>query len=319
MRILVTGGAGFIGSHLVERLLERGDEVFVVDDLSAGSLDHLKAVRDHPRLHLNVDTVLNYPMMDETVARVDQVIHLAAAEGVKRVVEHTVESLTNNVRGVEIVLNCCARHGVPLFFASSAEVYGKAVNDLEEDADRLMGRTGEVRWGHAATKALGEALALAYHREEGLPVVIGRIFNVVGPRQTAQWGMVLPTLAAEALKGEAIQVYGGGAQRRCFLHVDDAVEAIIRLLGEDDVAGGVFNIGSEEETSIAELATRVKERVNSPARVEFIARPDADGGKVHDVDRRRPDTTRLREATGWAPTKDLDRMIDDTVEYLRGR
>ncbi|MCA9299084.1 MAG: NAD-dependent epimerase/dehydratase family protein, partial [Phycisphaerales bacterium] len=215
MRVLVTGGAGFIGSHLVERLLARGDEVFVIDDLSTGSLDNLTAVRQHPGLHLNVDTIMNHPVVHETISRCDQVVHLAAAVGVRKIIEQPVETITTNVRGTEIVLDCCERHRVPLFLASTSEIYGKATDLLDEDHDRIMGSTTHQRWAYACTKALDEFLALAYHRERGLPVMIGRFFNTVGPRQTGQWGMVLPSFVERALQGRALQVYGSGRQQRC--------------------------------------------------------------------------------------------------------
>ena len=247
MRILVTGGAGFIGSHLVERLLERGDEVFVVDDLSTGSLKNLAAVRQHPRLHLAVDSVLNHPLMLETVGKVDQVVHLAAAVGVRKIIDEPVETITTNVRGSEIVLDCCHKKGVPLFVASTSEIYGKAGDALHEDHDRLLGSVAHRRWAYACTKTLDEFLALAYHSEKGLPVIIGRFFNTVGPRQSGQWGMVLPNFVRTALQGEPIPVYGDGLQRRCFCHVDDTVRAVLGLLGCEEAWGRVFNIGHEEE------------------------------------------------------------------------
>ena len=219
MRILVTGGSGFIGSHLVERLLDRGDEVYVVDDLSTGRLDNLSAVRQHSDLHLNVDTILNHPMMDETVAKCDQVIHLAAAVGVRKIIERPVETITTNVRGTEIILDCCHRHEVPLFLASTSEIYGKAGRKLHEEHDRIMGSSTHRRWAYACTKVLDEFLALAYHHEKGLPVIIARFFNTVGPRQAGQWGMVLPNFVASAIRGDAIQVFGTGEQLRSFCHV----------------------------------------------------------------------------------------------------
>ena len=219
--ILVTGGAGFIGSHLVERLLEQGKTVFVVDDLSTGSLDNLADVRHHTSLHLIVDSILNYPMMNDTLGQVDQVVHLAAAVGVRKIIEFPVETITTNVRGTEIVLDCCHKHGSRLYVASTSEIYGKGGDQLDEEHDRVMGSTTHRRWSYACTKALDEFLALAYAHEKGLPVILGRFFNTVGPRQTGDWGMVVPTFVNQALKGEPITVYGTGEQQRSFCHVDD--------------------------------------------------------------------------------------------------
>ncbi len=317
-RILVTGGAGFIGSHLVERLLERGETVHVVDDLSTGGLENLKAVRHHPNLHLNVDSVLNWPMMNETVERCEHVVHLAAAVGVRKIIGQPVETITTNVRGSEIVLDCCARHEVPLFVASTPEVYGKAgVERLVEDRDRLMGATTQRRWAFACTKALEEFLALAYHTEKGLPVVIGRIFNSVGPRQSGRWGMVLPSFVGRALRDEPLEVYGPGTQRRCFCHVQDTVEAILGLLDHPDAQGQVFNIGSEEEVTIAELAERVNARVGGTSPIEHVPYEVAYGVGFEDMERRLPDTGKIRRLTGWTPTFTLDQIIDETAEHLR--
>ena len=241
--ILVTGGAGFIGSHLVDRLLEDGCDVFVVDDLSTGRLDNLAAVRSHPRLHIVIDSILNWPMMNEVVAKSDQVIHLAAAVGVRKILEVPVETITTNVRGTEIVLDCCHKHQTPLFLASTSEIYGKAGDRLHEEHDRVMGSTTQRRWAYACTKVLDEFLGLAYFNEKGLPIVIGRFFNTVGPRQTGQWGMVLPTFVSQALAGDPITVYGSGDQRRCFCHVDDTIVAMTGLMNRPEAIGGVFNIG----------------------------------------------------------------------------
>lgn len=319
MKVLVTGGAGFIGSHLVERLIERGDEVYVIDDLSTGSLANLAAVRQHARLHLAVDSILNYHLIEETVAKCDQVVHLAAVVGVKKVLDEPVNTITTNVRGSEILLENCDRNGTPLFVASTSEIYGKAGEKLNEDHDRIMGSTANRRWAYACTKTMDEFLALAYHQERELPVIIGRMFNVVGPRQTGQWGMVLPTFVAAAMAGEPIRVFGDGSQRRCFLHVDDMVEAVLRLLSTDEAWGRVFNIGVEDEITILDLAHKVKERTGSESDVEVIPYDEAYGSGFEDMERRQPDTTRLRTLTGWAPTYDLDQIIDASIAFLRER
>ncbi len=317
MRVLVTGGAGFIGSHLVERLLERGDDVFVVDDLSTGRLANLEGVRRHERLHLNVDSILNWPMMNETVARCDQVVHLAAAVGVRKIIEEPVRTITTNVRGTEIVLDCCDRHHKPLFVASTSEIYGKGGDQLHEEADRVMGSTTHRRWAYACTKALDEFLALAYHRERGLPVILGRFFNTVGPRQTGQWGMVLPNFVGRALRGEPIQVYGDGSQRRCFCMVHDTVRAILALMARDDAWGRAFNIGSEEETTIEALAERVRARLGSDSAIERVPYDEAYGEGFEDMERRKPDTRRIEALLGWRPEYALDQIIDATAEHMR--
>ena len=317
MRILVTGGAGFIGSHLVERLLERGDEVFVVDDLSTGSLDNLKGVRHHPGLHLNVDSIMNWPMMNETTARCDQVVHLAAAVGVRKIIDEPVQTITTNVRGSEIVLDCCDRNRKPLFVASTSEIYGKAGQRLHEENDRIMGSTTHRRWAYACTKALDEFLALAYHHEKGLPVIIGRFFNTVGPRQSGQWGMVLPNFVGQSLRGEPIRVFGDGRQRRCFCLVHDTVRAILGLLERDEAWGHPFNIGSEEEISILGLAEKVKERTGSDSPIEMVPYAEAYGEGFEDMERRQPDTTRIRELIGWRAEHSLDEIIDATADHIR--
>jgi UDP-glucose 4-epimerase len=317
MRILVTGGAGFIGSHLVERLLERGDEVWVVDDLSTGFLANLEGVRHHPGLHLNVDSIMNWPMMNDTVSKVDQVVHLAAAVGVRKIIEKPVETITTNVRGTEIVLDCCDRHRKPLFIASTSEIYGKAGERLHEEKDRIMGSTTHRRWAYACTKALDEFLALAYHHEKGLPVILGRFFNTVGPRQTGQWGMVLPNFVAQALRGDPIRVFGPGNQRRCFCLVHDTVRAVMGLLGSEGAWGHPFNIGSEDEITILGLAERVKERLSSASPIEMVPYHVAYGEGFEDMERRQPDTAKIRALIGWRADHTLDEIIDATAEHMR--
>jgi len=316
--VLVTGGAGFIGSHLVERLIERGNIVHVVDDLSTGRLENLDAVRTHPNLRIVVDTVLNYPMMKDLVGQADRVIHLAAAVGVKKIMESPVETITTNVRGSEIVLELCAERELPLYLASTSEIYGKAGDRLDEDHDRIMGSVRYRRWAYACTKVLDEFLALAYHHQYGVPVVIGRFFNTVGPRQSGEWGMVLPSFVKQALEGRPITVYGSGDQRRCFCHVHDSVEALLRLIDEPDAVGEVFNIGSEEEITIRALAERVRDRLGSDSDIVTIEYEEAYGEGFEDMESRQPDTSKLSTLTGWERHFDLDAIIDQTAEHLRG-
>lgn len=315
-RILVTGGAGFVGSHLVERLAADGHEVRIVDDLSTGRLDNLSAVREHPNVHVVVDTILNYTLMNDLCSQVDRVIHLAAAVGVKKIMEVPVETITTNVRGTEIVLDLCDQHALPLYVASTSEIYGKAGDQLHEDHDRVMGSVRHRRWAYACTKVLDEFLALAYHHERGLPVVVGRFFNTVGPRQTGEWGMVVPTFVGQALRGEPITVYGTGDQKRCFCHVHDSVDAVLRLVRTPEAVGEVFNIGAEEEISIRGLAEKIRDRLGSSSEIVTIDYEEAYGDGFEDMESRQPDTRKLQNLTGWKRTLDLDAIIDQTAEHL---
>jgi UDP-glucose 4-epimerase len=316
MRILVTGGAGFIGSHVVEALLARGDQVAVIDDCSTGSLANLAVVAGHPRLAIVHGSVCDDLALDECCAalRPEAIVHLAAAVGVRRILDKQVASIVTNVRGTESVLRAAAQHGARrVFLASTSEVYGKQERTpFREDDDSVLGATSLHRWSYACAKMLDEYLALAWHRERGLGVVVGRFFNVTGPRQSPAYGMVLPNFCRAARAGGTLEVHGDGAQTRTFLHVADAVDAILRLIACDAALGRVVNIGGETEISMRGLA----ERVVAAAGAGIAAIPYAQAypqGGFEDMRRRVPDTTRLRQLTGWAPRHDLDGIIGDAL------
>jgi UDP-glucose 4-epimerase len=319
MNVLVTGGAGFIGSHLVERLLADGHEVAVLDDLSTGSLANLAGVRTHPRLRLTVGDAADAATLAPLVAQADRVFHLAAAVGVRLVVQSPLRTLRTNVRTTDLLCELAARRGCPLLVASSSEVYGKSTRlPFAEDDDLVLGATTIGRWSYGCSKALDEFLALATARETGLPVVVARIFNAVGPRQTGRYGMVLPNFVAAALEGRPLTVHGDGRQTRCFCHVRDVVDALAALL--DRAASGpaaVFNVGSAEEISVRALAERVLARTGAAAPIEHVPYEQAFGAGFEDLRRRVPDLTRVRAAIGWAPRRSLDDVIDDLVAWSR--
>lgn len=316
-KILITGGAGFIGSHLAEAYLNQGKEVFILDDLSTGSMSNLEAVKDHPKLSVTVDTITNWPVVFGLVGGVDHVVHLAAAVGVRKILDEPVETITTNVRGTEIVLDCCHRTRKKLFVASTSEIYGKAGDRLDEEHDRLLGSTSHRRWSYACTKTLDEFLALAYNYDKGLPVIIGRFFNTVGPRQTGQWGMVVPSFVGQALRGDPITVYGTGNQSRCFCHVADTIQAVQGLMEAENAVGEAFNIGHEQEITILELAERVKARTGSDSPIQIISYDEAYESGFEDMLRRQPDTSKVRGLLNWSPTFDIDGIIDAVVEHMK--
>ena len=322
MRILITGGAGFIGSHLVDRLIKLGHEIYVVDNLSSGSIENIKCHQKNDKFHLHVDTILNQELIDQIVKRCDQIYHLAAAVGVKLIMNHPVETLETNVRGTETILKTANKYKKKVFITSTSEVYGKIMNGknspiLKEDTDRLMGSTTKRRWAYACSKAFDEFLALAYHEEKKLPVVVARLFNTVGPRQTGQYGMVLPNFVQKALIEKPIIVYGNGEQSRSFLHVTDAVEAMIRLMQEADAEGEVVNIGNTEEITIRELALLVKEMAASKSDIEYISYERAYGPGYEDMVRRTPDISKLKRLTDFCPRKGIKEIIGNVVDYYK--
>ncbi len=317
---LVTGGAGFIGSHLVEALLARGDSAIVLDDLSTGRLENLAPVAGHERLEFIEGTVLDRAEVASAVARADVVAHLAAAVGVRLIVDQPVKTLETNIHGTEVVLHECGRRGTPVFIASSSEVYGKGVRcPFREDDDVLLGATTRTRWSYAASKMVDEFLALSWHRESGLPARIGRFFNTVGPRQVGWYGMVVPRFVGQALKGGPITVYGDGQQSRAFGHVGDVVRAVMALMEVPASSGRVFNIGGPEEVTIRTLAERVRDLVDPSIEIQCISYEEAYGTGFEDMTRRAADTTRLRETIGFAPSRGLDEILVDVVADLRGR
>ena len=318
MRFLITGGAGFIGSHLVDALVTRGDELVVLDNLSTGRRENIEHHLDFEQVELVDGSVLDADLVDDCMGRVDACIHLASAVGVELVVNKPLDSLQLNVRGNDIVITSAAEHGRRLLFASTSEIYGKnSESGIKETSDRILGSPYKARWAYATAKAYGEHLAYAQHRERGAEVVVARLFNTVGPRQCGSYGMVLPRFVQQALGGEAITVYGNGTQSRCFAHVFDTGHALLLLMDSESTTGGVYNVGCPTEIPIVELARRVIERCESDSTVTFVAYEDAYGEGFEELGRRKPDITAITETTGWAPSRDVDEAIDDVIAYER--
>lgn len=319
LRYLVTGGAGFIGSHLVDRLMASGGHVDVLDDLSTGNAENVKGHQGHPRFRLVVDSVLNQDVVDRLVRDADVVLHLAAAVGVKYVLEHPLHSLRVNVRGTENVLEAADKHRcrrVVLF--STSEIYGKSpAVPFKEDADRLLGPTTVHRWSYSVAKAIDENLALAYHEERGMSVVIVRAFNTCGPRQRGRYGMVVPGFVDQAIRHEPITVYGDGTQTRCFCHVDDVADAVEKLLACEEAVGEIFNVGSSEEVSIIQLARRVREITESRSEIVLVPYAEAYEPGFEDMSRRIPDLRKIREFVGYAPQRTLDDILHAVIEHRR--
>ena len=318
MKILITGGAGFIGSHLAEKLLERGDEVFVIDNLWTGKLANLSKVQNNKGFHLVVDTILNESVMNELIFKADHIYHLAAAVGVRTIMDHPVETLDINVKGTEVVLRLANRFKKKVFVTSTSEVYGNHMeHTLSEDDNRLMGSVKKRRWAYACSKTLDEFLALAYFDEKKLPVVIGRLFNTVGPRQTGQYGMVLPTFVQSALLGKPITVYGDGNQTRSFSHIRDVVDAVTGLMSEPAAEGDVFNVGNDKEVTINELAEKVKKMTGSSSTIDHVPYEKAYGPGFEDMRRRCPNIEKIQKLIGFRPKYDLEAMIQSVVDYFK--
>jgi UDP-glucose 4-epimerase len=318
MRVLITGGAGFVGSHLAEALLERGDEVMVIDDLSTGSIDNIAHLKSSPRFQYRIDTVENESLVAELIDHADVVVHLAAAVGVKLIVERPVHTIETNVHGTEVVLKHANKKKKLVLIASTSEVYGKSVTvPFSEDADLVLGPTAKHRWAYACSKLIDEFLALAYWKERKLPVIVVRLFNTVGPRQTGQYGMVIPTFVRQALAGHPITVFGDGTQSRSFTYVGDVVRALIDLINEPKAIGQVFNIGNGREITIGDLATKVKKMTGSSSEVVLIPYDQAYESGFEDMPRRVPDITKVRKLIGYEPTVDLDEILTRVIEYFR--
>ncbi len=313
---LITGGAGFIGSHLAERLLERGDQVLLMDNLSTGSMENIRHLKKYDRMHYFLEPLENRQLLAELVDEADIIFHLAAAVGVKLIVESPVRTIETNVNGTQMVLEAACRKRKLVFAISTSEVYGKNTNiPFHEDADLVLGPTTKGRWSYAASKALDEFLALSYWKEKKLPVVIARLFNTVGPRQTGRYGMVLPNFVRQALQGAPITVYGTGKQSRCFCDVGDAVEALLRLAATDKAVGEVVNVGNDQEITIGDLGRLVKERTSSSSLIEYVPYDQAYEPGFEDMFRRVPSLDKLGLLTGFRPSALLPEIIDRVAAY----
>jgi UDP-glucose 4-epimerase len=320
LRVLITGGAGFIGSHLADAYLERGDEVLVIDDLSTGTIENIRHLKNNPRFHYTIDSVHNQPVTAELVDQSDVVVHLAAAVGVKLIIESPVRTIETNVRGTEVVLALANKKKKRVMIASTSEVYGLSADvPFREDGNLVMGATTKGRWSYACSKAIDEFLALAYWREKKLPTTIVRLFNTVGPRQTGRYGMVIPTFVKQALAGRPITVYGDGKQTRCFGFVGDVVGALMKLMDRSDSVGQVYNIGSNEEISILQLAEKVKELTNSDSEIVFVPYDEAYEEGFEDMPRRVPDITKINQLVGFRPEMTLEGILQSVISFHSGR
>jgi nucleoside-diphosphate-sugar epimerase len=318
MKVLITGGAGFIGSHLAERYLNREDDVFVIDDLSTGSIDNIRHLKAHKRFKYFLDSVENRQLTAELVDECDVIFHLAAAVGVRLIVESPVRTIETNVRATELVLNLAAKKKKRVLVTSTSEVYGKRTQmPFREDDDLLMGPSSKGRWSYACSKALDEFLALAYWKEKRVPTTVVRLFNTVGPRQTGRYGMVVPNFVRQAMLNEDITIFGDGTQRRCFLHVSDAVDALMALMPQSSSVGEVYNIGSPEEVSIRELAEKVKAMTHSPSKIVLIPYSEAYEEGFEDMLRRVPDVSKLHALTGFEPQYALGEILKDVIAYTQ--
>jgi UDP-glucose 4-epimerase len=320
MKVLITGGAGFIGSHLAEEHLKRGDDVYIIDDLSTGSMENIEHIKDLPSFHYHLDSVTNQSLIAELVDLCDEIYHLAAAVGVKLIVESPVRTIETNIRGTEVVLHHAAKKRKRVLITSTSEVYGKRDRvPFREDDDLVMGPTNKGRWSYACSKAIDEFLAVAYWKEKKVPTVIARLFNTVGPRQTGRYGMVIPNFVKQALNGEDITVYGDGSQSRCFTHVSDVASALMKLIEHPQAVGEVYNIGSDREVTIFQLAEKIKSLTGSDSRITFLPYDEAYEEGFEDMLRRVPDISKLRQLIGYQPSFSLDEILESVINYRRSR
>jgi UDP-glucose 4-epimerase len=317
MKALITGGAGFVGSHLAEALVERGDEVFVIDNLSTGSIENIEHLKNNPRFHYTIETIMNEPVTAELVDRADIIFHLAAAVGVRLIVESPVNTIETNVHGTENILKLANKKKKKVLLASTSEVYGKSTQfPFHEGSDLVMGPTYKGRWSYACSKAIDEFLALAYFKEKKLPVTVVRLFNTVGPKQTGQYGMVIPNFVKQALAVRPITVFGDGAQSRCFTDVADVVRALIGLAEHPEAVGEVFNVGGDNEITILDLAKKVKELTGSTSEIVFIPYDKAYEEGFEDMQRRIPDLKKVKKIIGYEPTLTLDQTLERVIDYF---
>jgi UDP-glucose 4-epimerase len=317
MRILITGGAGFIGSHLADKLLEMGNTVAVIDNLSTGDFANIRHLIDNPNFSYTIDSILNKDALDKLVKKSDQIYHLAAAVGVKYIIDNPLLSLQTNIAGTENVLELANKYKKKALVSSTSEIYGKNNNvPFKEEDDRLLGSTHITRWSYSASKAIDEFLALAYFREKKLPVVIVRCFNTVGPRQTGQYGMVVPKFVKSALLNHPLTVYGDGKQTRCFAYVDDVVDGMIKLMSEKKAEGEIFNIGNDEEISIEELAHKIKKLTNSKSKIEYVKYEDAYEEGFEDMLSRKPELAKIKKFIGYKPKVNLDNILQKIINYF---
>lgn len=324
MRVLITGGAGFIGSHLAQTCLERGDEVYIIDDLSTGSIDNIRFLQDNPaytnKLFVHINTILNHDVMLELTGICDMVFHLAAAVGVQTILDKPLESIVTNIQGTEKVLEMCNKFKKRVLIASTSEVYGKHLHaPLVETDNIIYGPSSKFRWSYAASKLMDEFTALAYHRTNGLAVTIARLFNTVGPRQTGAYGMVIPRFVTQALKNDPITVFGDGKQSRTFTFVKDVVTALMKLIESDQSVGEVFNVGGQEEISMYDLAQKIIQKTGSSSTIGLIPYEEAFGKDFEDMQRRVPSTEKLEQVTGFSPDKSLDFILSEVIAYFKNK
>ncbi|MCM8804624.1 MAG: GDP-mannose 4,6-dehydratase [Candidatus Omnitrophica bacterium] len=317
-KFLITGGCGFIGSYLAEELIKKNKKVIVIDDLSTGSIRNVLSILNNNNFNLFLDTILNYGILEELIKKVDFVFHLAAVVGVKKVMENPIESIIVNIEGTKNVLNLCRKYNKKLLITSTSEIYGKNVNvPFSEDADIVIGSTKKKRWSYACTKAIDEFLAFAFYEEYNLSVIIVRLFNTVGPRQTERYGMVIPRFIKQALRGNDITIFGNGEQTRCFIHVKDVINCLLKLIEKEESYGEVFNVGSDDEIKIKDLAYLIKDIVKSDSKIEFINPEKIYNRGFEDMERRKPDLSKIRKILNFQPEYSIKDIINDVVEYFK--